>query len=233
MTRRSANVTVRPGFPTTTPYGANCEGDGIHFSIFSRNATRVWILLFDTPDDDTPAMEIELDPATNRTGDIWHAWVGGLRGGQLYLWRMDGPWAPEKGHRFDKNVYLLDPCAKALTSDFDWKGATARDEESPLAVRFTGEGARHMPKCVAVTDCFYWEEDRPLNRPLSETIIYECHVRGLTAHDSSGVKAPGTFTGVVEKIPYFKELGVTALELLPVNEFSTFQKGYRINPETG
>ncbi len=215
------------GFPRGMPYGANGDADGVHFSVFSRHATRVWLLLFDSPHQDSPTYEIELNPGLNRTGDVWHTWVRGIKPGQLYLWRMDGPYEPEKGHRFNPEFFLLDPYAKAITGNYHWT------EAQPEPVRYRGEkGDQHMPKCVVCSDKFEWESDRPLNRPLSETVIYECHVRGLTAHESANVENPGTFKGIVEKIPYFKSLGVTALELLPVQEFSVFQED-RKNPSSG
>jgi isoamylase len=215
------------GFPTMVPYGANVDADGVHFSIFSRHATHAWLLLFESVHDDSPSHEIELHPEQNRTGDIWHIWVRDLKPGQLYLWRMDGPRKPERGHRFDPQVLLLDPYAKAVTGDFKWS------ESNPAPVRYSsGVGAREMPKCIVCSDRFEWEGDRPLNRPWSETVIYECHVRGLTAHETSNVEHPGSFAGIVEKIPYFKSLGVTALELLPVQEFSAVHHD-RKNPLTG
>ncbi|UCH96018.1 MAG: glycogen debranching protein GlgX [Candidatus Aminicenantes bacterium] len=215
------------GYPRRMPYGANIDAGGVHFSIFSRHATRVWLLLFDSPHDDSPRHEVELVPGINRTGDVWHVWVKGLGPGQLYLWRMDGPYEPEKGHRFNPEFLLLDPYARAVTGNYYWNAA------HPGPVRYQeGKGAKDMPKCVVCSDKFDWERDRPLNRPLSETVIYECHVRGLTAHKSANVEYPGTFKGVVEKIPYFKSLGITALELLPVQEFGVFQED-RENPLTG
>jgi isoamylase len=215
------------GFPRGLPYGANIDTDGVHFSIFSRHATRVWLLLFDSAEDDAPAYEIELNPELNRTGDVWHTWIRGLKAGQLYLWRMDGPHEPGKGHRFDPEILLLDPYTRAITGHYYWNPV------QPELLRYRGgKGAKNMPKGVVCSDKFPWEFDRPLNRPMSETVIYECHVRGLTAHKSANVEHPGTFKGVVEKIPYFKSLGVTALELLPVQEFNVFQEG-RKNPLTG
>ena len=215
------------GFPQRLPFGANVDADGVHFSIFSRHAKRVWLLLFDNPDDDSSQYEIELQPEINRTGDVWHTWIKGVMPGQLYLWRMDGPFIPEKGHRFHPEYLLFDPYAKAITGNYYW------DETNPNPVLYkNGKGAKFMPKCVVCSDKFEWEFDRPLNRPLSETVIYECHVRGLTAHQSSKVEHPGTFKGIVEKIPYFKDLGITALELLPVQEFSVLQEA-RKNPFTG
>lgn len=226
------NLDYFSGFPKDAPYGAHPDGEGAHFSIFSRNAWRVWLAFFDSPQDHTPCCEIELDPVDNRTGDIWHVWVKGVGHGQLYLWRMEGPYDPQSGHLFDTEAFLLDPYAKALTGDFRWDDATPRHRDKPLAVRFSSNGGvKGMPKCIVCSDRFEWEKDRPLNHPLSETIIYECHVRGLTAQGNSDAKAPGTFAGVVEKIPYFKKLGITALELLPVHEFSVAQ-GIRKNPFT-
>jgi isoamylase len=221
-----------PGFPSRLPNGATLDGDGIHFSVFSRHATRVWLVLFSSECDDAPFSEIELDPDRNRTGDLWHVWVKGLGEGQLYLWRMDGPNDPSGGHRFNPEALLLDPCAKALTGSFDWDRATRLPGGGDYAVCFGCEAAGCIPKCVVVSDRFDWQGDRPLSRPLSETVIYECHLRGLTAHESSGAKQPGTYSGVLEKIPYFKELGVTALEFLPVQEFSVLHEN-RIHPDTG
>lgn len=215
------------GFPRGMPYGANVDVNGVHFSIFSRHATQVWLLLFDSPDDDSPTHEVQLNIDSNRTGDIWHTWIKGVKPGQLYLWRMNGPNDPVNGHRFNPGFLLLDPYAKAITGNYYW------NEAQPEPVRYLeGKGAKNMPKCVVCSDKFEWGFDRPLNRPMSETVIYECHVRGLTAHKSANVKHPGTFKGVVEKIPYFKSLGVTALELLPVQEFNVFRED-RKNPLTG
>lgn len=215
------------GFPIKLPYGANVDSNGVHFSIFSRHATRVWLSFFKYPDDEWPLYEIELCSELHRTGDVWHSWVKDIKPGQLYLWRMDGPFLPEKGHRFNRYLFLLDPFAKAITGQFtmQYPYPDPTTQQEPL-------GAKHMPKCVVCSDKYDWEWDRPLNRPLSETVIYECHVRGLSKHESSGVAHPGTYLGVVEKIPYFKSLGITALELLPVQEFSLYQEG-RHHPVTG
>ena len=168
---------------------------GVRFSAFSRHATAVTLLLFDGAGDERPAVEIPLDPRLNRTGDAWHVEVDGIGPGALYLFRVDGPHDPARGHRFDPTAMLLDPYAKAVT------------------------GPAERRKGVVVSDAFDWQGDRPLGRPLQRTVIYETHVRGLTRHPSSGVDHPATFRGVAEKIPYLTDLGVTAVELMPVMEF--------------
>ena len=201
-----------PGRPL--PFGATPNGRGTQFSVFSRHATAVSLLLFDSPQDSRPAREIELDPRLNRTGDVWHAQVDGVGPGACYLYRVDGPYEPEKGHRFNPDKLLLDPYVKAVTGNFTWN----------LPER--------MPKGIVVSDDFDWEGDRPLSRPLRFTTIYETHVRSLTLSPTSGVAHPGTFRGVIEKIPYLRDLGITALELLPVQEFDELENT-RVNPRTG
>lgn len=228
-------IQVTAGRPT--PLGASVTQTGTNFAIFSRNATRVWLLLFDRPTDGRPRHEFELDPDTHRTGDIWHIHLAGVEHGDLYLYRMDGPYEPEQGHRFNAFKPLLDPYARALTGGFRWEfdQSFAYERSSPagdLAFSTTTNLAG-MPKCIVYgEDGFDWQGDRPLNRPLNQTIIYETHVRSLTYHPSSGVEYPGTYMGIVEKIPYFKDLGVTAVELLPIHTFDEWEFT-RFNPKTG
>ncbi|MCD6291502.1 MAG: glycogen debranching protein GlgX [Anaerolineae bacterium] len=225
---------VRVGIPL--PLGAHRLGDGANFAIFSRHATRVYLEFFDRPEDSTPARTIGLDPARHRTGDVWHVWVRGVRPGQLYAYRIDGPYAPGDGHRFNVRKLLLDPLATAVTHIGRWDFAPALGYDptsperdlSPSSVDDTGD----MPKCVFTHEHFDWEEDRPLRRPWSETVIYETHVRGFTVHPSSGVAHPGTYQGLVEKIPHLLDLGVTAVELMPVMEFNEYELD-RVNPLTG
>ncbi len=218
------------------PFGATPTPQGTQFAVFSRHATAVSLLLFDSPEDATPAHEIPLDPRLNRTGDVWHIQVDGVGPGSLYLYRVDGPYDPEKGHRFNRNKLLLDPYVKAVTGNFTWHLADARgfDPASPKAdLSFsTTSDVAGMPKGIVVSDEFDWRGDRPLNRPLRFSVIYETHVRSLTLHPSSGVAHPGTFRGVAEKIPYFKDLGITAVELLPVQEFDELENPH-VNPRTG
>jgi len=213
-----------PGSPL--PMGATIHDRHVRFSVFSRHATRVWLMLFEHPDDDTPAHEIELDPHRNRIGDIWHVDVYGVGEGQLYLYRMDGPRQPENGQRFDPEVGLIDPYAHALSGTFN-SDCEQIDITHPSRGHF---GC--MPKCIVDSGYFDWEDDQPLNRPLRHTIIYEMHVKGFTAHSSAGVKHPGTYAGLAEKIPYLQELGITAVELLPVQSFDRGLFGHT-NPITG
>jgi isoamylase len=204
-------------------------GGSVRFSVFSRNATSVTLLLFDDPRSPAPSHEIPLDPRLNRTGDAWHIDVNGVGPGACYLYRVDGPWQPEKGHRFDPGRLLLDPYAKAIAGNYTWSllGSSRGRDGRPAAA-----DASILPKGIVIADDFDWKGDRPLNRSLRHSVIYETHVRGLTMHPSSGAGHPGTFRGVTEMIPYFADLGVTALELLPVQEFDEHENS-RVNPRTG
>jgi len=225
---------IRIGVPL--PLGAHHRGDGVNFAIFSRHATRVWLELFDQPGDRTPARVIELNPAHHRSGDVWHVWVQGIYPGQLYAYRVEGPYCPQEGYRFNVNKLLLDPFATAITYLENWDFGPARgyDPSSPeLDLSYSElDDAEAMPRCIFTQEHFDWEEDRPLGHPWPKTIIYETHVRGLTIHPSSGADHPGTYRGLVEKIPYFKQLGITALELMPVQEFNENEL-VLVNPLTG
>lgn len=225
---------IRVGVPL--PLGASARGDGVNFALFSRHASRVRLELFDHPHDATAARVMELDPARHRTGDVWHVWVEGIRPGQLYAYRVDGLYQPKEGHRFNVHKLLLDPFATAISRLPKWEFGPARGYDPSVpdgdsaSSRVDNTGA--MPKCVFTQEHFHWHEDCPPRHPWSKTVIYETHVRGFTIHPSSGVKHPGTYRGLMEKIPYFKDLGVTAVELMPVQEFNEDQM-IGINPHTG
>lgn len=190
-------------FTHILPYGAVLHERGVQFVVFSRSATGMRLFLYDEVGDMEPAEVINFNPSSDRWGDIWSVFVPGVRAGQLYHFQADGPYAPEHGQRFDPRARLIDPYAKALAGDF----LPSRD------------GVIRPPKCVVIDDEFDWEGDRHVRRDLSESIIYEMHVRGFTNSATSGVQHPGTYLGIIDKIPYLKSLGVTAVELMPVHDF--------------
>jgi isoamylase len=230
----SERADVRAGSPL--PLGTQERGGGVNFAIFSRDASRVRLELFDHPEDAVPARVIDLDTPRNRTGDVWHVWVEGIGPGQLYAYRVDGPYEPGEGHRFNFNRLLLDPFATAISRLPPWDFASARgyDPSAPEQDLTLSklDNSKSMPKCVFVNEPFEWDGDQPPRHPWSKTVIYETHVRGFTIHPKSGVDHPGTYRGLMEKIPYLKTLGVTAVELMPVQEFNEHQVT-GINPRTG
>jgi isoamylase len=223
---------IRRGVPL--PLGTRSLLDGVNFALFSRHARRVRLELFANSLDEMPSRSIDLDPVRNRTGDVWHIWIQGLVPGQLYAYRVDGPYEPATGHRYNFNRLLLDPRATAITHLPHWDFDAARGYDAALGDvrRSDSDNAAAMPKCVFTRFHFDWKDDRPPRHPWSKTVIYETHVRGLTIHPSSGVPDPGTYRGLVEKVPYLKDLGVTAVELLPVQEFNTLELETS-DPQTG
>lgn len=190
-------------FTHVLPYGALLHDNGVQFIVFSRNATKMKVLLYDDVNDTEPSDTITFDRQRDRWGDIWSIFVPGLRHGQLYHFQADGPFDPDKGMRFDGTARLIDPYSKALAGTFQQ----------------SEDGILRPPKSVVVDDFYEWEGDRHLNIPLADTVIYEMHVRGFSKDDSANVDKAGTYLGVIEKIPYLKSLGVTAVELMPVHEF--------------
>ncbi|MCW5881784.1 MAG: glycogen debranching protein GlgX [Anaerolineae bacterium] len=195
------------------PLGATVQDGGVNFSLYADRATGIDLLLFDGPDGVEPVQTIRLDPIYNRTFYYWHIFVPGVGAGQVYAYRADGPYFPDLGLRYDHSKVLVDPYARAITY-----GAYQR----AAAARFGEDNIHHALKCVVVDPHDYdWEGDRPLRRPSSNAIIYEMHVRGFTRHPNSGVtpERAGTYAGLIEKIPHLQELGVTAVELMPVHQF--------------
>jgi isoamylase len=230
----SERTDVRTGVPL--PLGTYARGAGVNFALFSRHASRVRLELFDHPDAAAAVRAIDLDPARNRTGDVWHVWVEGIRPGQLYAYRVDGPYQPTAGHRFNFNKLLLDPCTTAISPLPEWDFGPARGYDLSVPERdlvcSKVDDAAAMPKCVFTDEHFQWHDDWPLRHPWSDTVIYETHVRGFTIRPNSGVGHPGTYRGLMQKIPYLKELGITAVELMPVYEFNECQV-WGIDPHTG
>ena len=192
------------------PLGATLAENGVNFSLHSEHATAVTLLLFDAHDSQEPFQEIELNPRIHKTYYSWHVLVLGLGAGAHYAYRVDGPPGLDAGHWFDRNKVLIDPYARGNTKTlWNRKRACMRGDNMSTSMR----------SVVIDTSGYDWEGDQPLGHDLEDTIIYEMHVRGLTASPTSGVRHPGTFSGVIEKIPYLQELGVTAVELMPVFDF--------------
>ncbi|MFM2481493.1 glycogen debranching protein GlgX [Celerinatantimonas sp. YJH-8] len=196
------------------PLGSRVESTGVNFSLYSKSATAVTLLLFDAIDSETPYQRIEFDPIRNKTDNYWHVFVKGLKAGALYGFQVQGPFQPERGMRFDASKVLVDPYAKELRLPSNY----SRD-----AYREYGKNTESCAvKSVALElRPFNWEGTKPIHRSLADTVIYEMHVGGFTKDEQSGVSAEkrGTYAGVIEKIPYLKSLGITAVELLPVAHF--------------
>jgi glycogen operon protein len=195
------------------PLGAAVSEGGVNFSVFSKQASRVELLLFDDAAAAQPVRVIELDARAHRTYHYWHVFVPGIGPGQVYAYRASGPFDPAHGLRFDPDKVLVDPYGRAVfvPDAYSRHLASQRGENNATAMR----------SVVVDTSKYDWEGDVPLQRPFATTVIYEMHVAGFTRHPSSGIAAErrGTYAGMIEKIPYLQDLGITAVELLPVFEF--------------
>ncbi len=203
-----ADFQIAPGSPH--PLGAIPQPDGVNFSLFSEAATDVSLLLFDSADAVQPFQTIRFDPFLHKTFHFWHVFVKRMKPGLFYAFRIDGPNDPANGNRFNSNKVLIGPYARGISKKL-WNRADACTPRDNLATSM---------RCVVIDMSAYdWEGDQPLKHPSNESIIYEMHVGGFTRSPSSGVKHPGSFTAVIEKIPHLQSLGVTAVELLPVFEF--------------
>jgi glycogen operon protein len=194
------------------PFGATRFPGGVNFSVFSRHGVSVSLELF-APDTGKSALLVPLDPRVNRTGDMWHVLLRDVDPRVRFGWRVAGGRGDPRFERFAPQQTLIDPYALGIAGAETWGRPASR------------RGLVHE-------DGVSWGLDQPLNLPLADSIIYELHVRGYTRHPSSRVRHPGTFLGLAEKIPYLKQLGVTAVELLPVTEFDETEN-IRINPRTG
>jgi glycogen operon protein len=224
------------------PLGSSFDKKGgLNFAVLSKNSQGVTLEFYKLNDLGSPFISFELNPKKNKTGDVWHIHIIGLDFSVLcYAYRFSGEYSPEKtGDRFNRNKLLIDPYARALvSSDNRWhfdaaygydKAQTKDVDMYPSPVDNSGPGM----KCVLVDDSHYdWQDDHHPRIPLNKTIIYETHARGTTMHPSARVASRGTFAGIAEKIPYFRELGITAIEFLPVHEFNE-DEIIRVNPKTG
>jgi len=198
----------------TFPLGATVYPEGVNFSLYAKNCHKVELLLFDSPDAKKPARTIPLDPKKNKTFYYWHMFVPGLKAGSIYAYRVYGPFEPDNGHRFDGSKVLLDPYAKAIVGQENY--------DRDAACEYGVDNCAHALKCVVVDNSTYdWEGDHHPYIPYAKTVIYEMHVAGFTKNPNSGI-APakrGSYAGIIEKIPYLKALGITAVELMPIHEF--------------
>jgi len=197
----------------SSPLGATVVDGGVNFSLFSRTASAVELLFFDREDDSRASRVVRIDPATNRAYHYWHVFVAGVLPGQIYAYRVDGPSAPAQGLRHDPSKVLLDPYGRAVVVPKNYSREAHRKGRDTVAIA--------MKNVVVDPDQYDWQGDRPLQRSAVRTIIYEMHVRGFTRHPSSGIDPTkrGTYAGLIEKIPYLQQLGITAVELLPVFQF--------------
>jgi len=197
------------------PLGATVCPEGTNFSLLSASARGMQLVLFEHADDRVAARTLTLDPVCNRTSHYWHIFVPGIKSGQLYGYRADGPFDPAAGQRFDPQKVLIDPYGKSVSVGHRYSRAAACEPGD--------NAATSMKSVVADMSLFDWESDEPINRLFRDTVIYEMHVAGFTRHPSSGVAAAnrGKYLGVIEKIPYLQSLGVTAVELLPIYQFDS------------
>jgi glycogen operon protein len=221
---------VWPGLPS--PLGATWDGVGVNFAIFSEHATRVELCLFDSPDADSESLTI---PLTEHTDMVWHGYLPDVRPGQLYGYRVHGPYAPDQGHRFNPNKIVMDPYAKVV-------GRTARWDDALFGFRMgqddltldDRDSAPYAPLAAVVDTAFTWGDDRPRRRAWHETLIYELHVKGFTQlHPDVPEALRGTYLGLASEpaIKHLTALGVTAVELMPVHhhndEWHLVQRGLR------
>jgi isoamylase len=195
------------------PLGPTVTSEGTNFSVFSANAKRMELVFFDHANSPYPSKVVSFDPVLHRTSHYWHIFVPGIKPGQLYGYRADGPDDPSNGHRFDPHKVLIDPYGKSVSLCSNYSRAAAS--------RSGDNAGESMKSVVADLSVFDWEDDTPLNRSYRKTVIYEMHVAGFTSSPTSGVTSVnrGKYLGVVEKIPYLQALGITAVELLPVFQF--------------
>ncbi|PVY42850.1 glycogen debranching protein GlgX [Pontibacter virosus] len=216
------NITVYPGSPY--PLGATWDGEGVNFALYADNATGVELCLFNTTEDESESVKIKM---TERTHQVWHAYLPEIRPGQLYGYRVYGPYEPSNGHRFNPNKLLIDPYAKAISGTINWHdslfGYEVGSSEEDLKMS-TLDSAPFIPYSVVVDPNYDWEGDKSPKIPYHKSIIYEAHVKGLTKlHPDIPEEIRGTYAAIAHPvtIQYLQELGITAIELMPVHHFIT------------
>ncbi len=222
----SESIQSKPGKPY--PLGATYDGEGVNFTLFSENATAVSLCLYDSAD---PSRETARIPLMERTDLVWHIYLDGLQPGQLYGFRVDGAYEPQAGHFFNPNKLLLDPYARAINAPinhddswlgYDYKKKASKNADTALAMSHEDSGPT-MPKSVVVDTAFDWEDDTAPGTPLHRSVIYEVHVKGFSyQHPTIDESVRGSYAGLgtPESTDYLKKLGITAVELLPVHQFT-------------
>ncbi|MFN2171442.1 MAG: glycogen debranching protein, partial [Candidatus Promineifilaceae bacterium] len=227
-TEEKGDFLMRAGRPY--PFGATMVPGGINFAVFSGNATSCTLVLYELGAVE-PLAEI-LFPDEFRIGNVFSMVVFGLDHENIeYGYRVDGPYQPHLGHHFDPHIVLLDPYAKVISGRNIW-GLRYNASAAGKGKAAASKDARQPFRGRIIYDDFDWLADRPLETPLEDLVIYEMHVRGFTRHASSGVKFPGTYAAIREKIPHLKALGVNAVELMPIHEFDELDNEF-VNPQTG
>ncbi|WP_183560367.1 glycogen debranching protein GlgX [Mucilaginibacter sp. SP1R1] len=213
-------ITTYPG--KSFPLGATWDGNGVNFTLYSENATGVDLCLFNTSDDEVESSRIQI---TEFSDLIWHIYIPGLKPGQLYGYRVHGPYEPENGHRFNPNKLLIDPYAKAIAGTINWDdslfGYELGNKDDDLSFSET-DNAAFIPKSVVIDHNFDWENDKSPNVAYYNSIIYEAHVKGFTKlHPEIPEEIRGTYAAIGHPvtIAYLKDLGITAIELMPVHHF--------------
>lgn len=213
---------IYPGKPY--PLGASCDGNGVNFALYSENATKVELCLFDKNESDQESQRVSVK---ERTHDVWHVYIAGIKPGQLYGYRVHGPYEPTEGQRFNPNKLLIDPYAKAISGTIEWDDSLFgyqighKDEDLSYS---ESDSAPFMPKSVVIDENYDWEGDMPLKTPYHKTVIYEAHVKGFTKlNPDIPEKLRGTYAGISHpaSIDYLTKLGITAIELMPIHHFIT------------
>ena len=214
------DIIVYPGRPY--PLGSMWDGEGVNFAIYADHATAIELCLFDDETDVKESMKLIL---TERTHHIWHIYLPGIKPGQLYGYRVHGPFRPEEGHRYNPHKLLIDPYAKAISGVIQWHdalfGYVMGSEEADLGMSEL-DSAPFIPKGVVIDEKYDWEGEEPLDVPYHQSIIYEAHVKGFTMmHPEIPEEIRGTYAGMSHPVTlsYLKDLGITAIELMPVHQF--------------
>ena len=217
---KPANITAYPGNPY--PLGATWDGEGVNFALYADNATAVELCLFSSPEDEVESFKIKL---VERTHHVWHAYFPEIQPGQLYGYRVHGTYDPQNGHRFNPSKLLIDPYAKAIAGTIYWNdalfGYEVGNPEEDLSFSET-DSAPFIPKCVVVDQTFDWGNDKAPKIPYHQSIIYETHLKGFTQlHPEIPKEIRGTYAALAHPVTinYLRNLGITAVELMPVHHF--------------